>query len=254
MRKSFAGGFMYCIQTGIFGVNTWLIPLEKNGVLVVDPDFSEVTNDAEPFIELMEDKGFVPVGIFLTHGHFDHIAGTGILKKKYPFAKLCVHKNDASMIGRSALLSQGRVLDYMGIPEFKNALENLPDADIFSEDSEKLSSVFDTDSLMNDERFSKNFSGSPEKLKDALSAWKIIFTPGHTEGSVCIYNENEKKLVSGDTMFYHSYGRTDLPGGSDEKMQKSLRLIKKIVSRDALVYPGHDKSGFLFGENDLLYE
>ena len=107
---------------------------------------------------------------------------------------------------------------------------------------------------MNDERFSKNFSGSPEKLKDALSAWKIIFTPGHTEGSVCIYNEKEKKLVSGDTMFYHSYGGTDLPGGSDEKMQKSLRLIKKIVSRDALVYPGHDKSGFLFGENDLLYE
>ena len=102
---------MYCIQTGIFGVNTWLIPLEKNGVLVVDPDFSEVTNDAEPFIELMEDKGFVPVGIFLTHGHFDHIAGTGILKKKYPFAKLCVHKNDALMIGRSALSSQGGVLD-----------------------------------------------------------------------------------------------------------------------------------------------
>lgn len=83
----------------------------------------------------------------------------------------------------------------------------------------------------------------------ALSAWKVLHTPGHTEGSVCYYNEKEKILITGDTIFYHSWGRTDFPGGSERKMVKSLERIYSSLPDDVLVYPGHDYAGFALAEN-----
>ena len=80
-----------------------------------------------------------------------------------------------------------------------------------------------------------------------MSQWKVIHTPGHSPGSVCYYNEKEKLLISGDTLFdYGGYGRTDMIGGDEALIQKSLSELKRIVKSGTKVYPGHDSFGFLF--------
>jgi glyoxylase-like metal-dependent hydrolase (beta-lactamase superfamily II) len=67
----------------------------------------------------------------------------------------------------------------------------------------------------------------------------VLHTPGHTEGSVCLYFPVEKTLVAGDTLFAGSIGRTDLPGGSFEKIIQSLRGTVLALPDDTVVVPGH---------------
>ena len=67
----------------------------------------------------------------------------------------------------------------------------------------------------------------------------MIHTPGHTEGSVCLYFPAESKLIAGDTLFAGSIGRTDLPGGSSEKIIESLHEKVLALPDDTLVVPGH---------------
>lgn len=68
---------------------------------------------------------------------------------------------------------------------------------------------------------------------------KVLHTPGHTEGSICLYFEAEKKLIAGDTLFAGSIGRTDLPGGSMQKIMRSLHDTVLSLPDETLVIPGH---------------
>jgi hydroxyacylglutathione hydrolase len=68
---------------------------------------------------------------------------------------------------------------------------------------------------------------------------QILHTPGHTEGSICLYFEPEKKLIAGDTLFAGSIGRTDLPGGSMEKIMRSLHNTVLGLPDETVVIPGH---------------
>ena len=72
----------------------------------------------------------------------------------------------------------------------------------------------------------------------ALTA-EVIHTPGHTEGSVCLYFSADKKLIAGDTLFAGSIGRTDLPGGSFDKIIRSLREKVLALPDETVVVPGH---------------
>jgi hydroxyacylglutathione hydrolase len=67
----------------------------------------------------------------------------------------------------------------------------------------------------------------------------ILHTPGHTEGSVCLYFSAEKKLIAGDTLFAGSIGRTDLPGGSTQKIIESLHNTVLALPDETVVVPGH---------------
>ena len=67
----------------------------------------------------------------------------------------------------------------------------------------------------------------------------VIHTPGHTEGSVCIYFPAQEKLIAGDTLFAGSIGRTDLPGGSFDKIMRSLHREVLALPDETLVVPGH---------------
>lgn len=67
----------------------------------------------------------------------------------------------------------------------------------------------------------------------------VIHTPGHTEGSICLYLPREKKLIAGDTLFAGSIGRTDLPGGSFDKIMRSLHQRVLALPDETLVVPGH---------------
>jgi len=67
----------------------------------------------------------------------------------------------------------------------------------------------------------------------------ILHTPGHTEGSICLYFPAEQKLIAGDTLFAGSIGRTDLPGGSMQKIMRSLHDTVLTLPDETVVIPGH---------------
>lgn len=79
----------------------------------------------------------------------------------------------------------------------------------------------------------------PKVLDIGDFSFEVLETPGHTEGSVCLFIEDY--MFSGDTLFMQSVGRTDLRTSNPTKMKQSLRLIKAI-DKDYIVYPGHDET------------
>jgi hydroxyacylglutathione hydrolase len=81
--------------------------------------------------------------------------------------------------------------------------------------------------------------GQADTVKTGSLTANVLFTPGHTEGSVCLYFPVEKKLIAGDTLFAGSIGRTDLPGGSFEKIIDSLHDKLLTLPDDTIVIPGH---------------
>jgi hydroxyacylglutathione hydrolase len=78
-----------------------------------------------------------------------------------------------------------------------------------------------------------------EQLRIGDLVFDILHTPGHTEGSVCLYEERRRLLLAGDVLFAGTYGRTDLPGGSDEAMVASLTRLARDIPGDVRVLPGH---------------
>ncbi len=68
---------------------------------------------------------------------------------------------------------------------------------------------------------------------------KLLLTPGHSKGGSCFYFADEKFVISGDTLFAGSVGRTDLPGGSFAELEKSIRKELLTLPADTVVYPGH---------------
>ena len=81
--------------------------------------------------------------------------------------------------------------------------------------------------------------GQADTIKAGSLIANVLSTPGHTEGSVCLYFPSEKKLIAGDTLFAGSIGRTDLPGGSFEKIIDSLHEKLLTLPDDTIVTPGH---------------
>jgi hydroxyacylglutathione hydrolase len=137
-----------------------------------------------------------------THGHFDHIGANREVTEHFG-AKLLIHAGDAPMLNRAADVA--RAYGIRG--------ENSPEADTFLTDGMELA--------FGDCRL------------------KVIHTPGHSLGGCCLYLEDEKKLISGDTLFADSIGRTDLPGGSHEQLLNSVRTRLFTLPDDVVVYPGH---------------
>ena len=81
--------------------------------------------------------------------------------------------------------------------------------------------------------------GDGEALQTGNLKANVLHTPGHTEGSVCLYFPAEKLLIAGDTLFARSIGRTDLPGGSFEKIMRSLHDRVLTLPDETVVIPGH---------------
>lgn len=86
-----------------------------------------------------------------------------------------------------------------------------------------------------------------EKIKIGEVILEILHTPGHTRGSICILGQDF--IFSGDTVFEDGVGRTDLPGGSEKDLKKSLKKLQKIIKPETKIYPGH--GNWFFGKNLL---
>jgi glyoxylase-like metal-dependent hydrolase (beta-lactamase superfamily II) len=79
------------------------------------------------------------------------------------------------------------------------------------------------------------------KEGDVFGPFKVMHIPGHTQGCVAFYDEKAGVLFTGDTMFHGDWGRTDLPGGSEEQIRQSIKRLLSL-NEDIIVHPGHEES------------
>jgi len=100
-------------------------------------------------------------------------------------------------------------------------------AKILIHEAEKDFITFRVDKFLKDE----------DEVKIGESVLRVLHTPGHTKGGICLLCGDS--IFTGDTLFKDGYGRTDLPGGSEEELERSLEKLKKILKPGMTVYPGH---------------
>ncbi len=218
---------LHVIRTGVLKVNTLVVPIDdKTGrggkCFIVDPAACAPAGDAKIITEYLISHKLECEGIVLTHSHFDHITGIAEIKNAFPEAKVYLHESEAGELtgtGEPGPMNRS-VLGFFGAPELLQLVGAQPAADIL--------------------------------LKDGMIVfgWKVLHTPGHTPGSICLYNaeageKGEGVLISGDTLFdYGGYGRTDMYGGNEAEIHKSLTRLQRDIPAGTLVYPGHDSFGF----------
>lgn len=227
---------LHRLRTGPLSVNTYILPLSKNEAIVIDPADCAFSSDEGSVLDYLSSKKLMPVAVILTHGHFDHISGLPSIKKAFPDIPVAIHKDDAAYIGENSSALQSESLSQIGFTEFLPFVSNLPGQSHFLEDKKALSDIFSDCDFSSDAGIS-------------LSRLRILHTPGHTEGSICLYDESGRVLFSGDTVFYHSWGRTDLTGGDERKIRGSLMRILDECDERSEVYSGHDGSAFILGGN-----
>ena len=188
----------------MYATNCWILAAEKGSeCIIVDPGMPDISSEIEMIIE---EEGLKPVAVLLTHGHLDHTFSVIPLAEGYGIPAY-IHSED-----RKALLHP----EVIHGAEFIAALSGT----VWSEPSEVRE-------LKNNQKF--------EAVGLNITA---IHAPGHTAGSL-IFTVNDEVLISGDVLFAGSIGRTDLPSGSQEAMQRTL-MTKILPLGDHLrVLPGH---------------
>lgn len=243
-----------CIPTGPLDVNTYVVYDEGPAAFIVDPACCEFCSDQSVVANFLKKNNLTCCAIVLTHGHFDHVAGISYLKNIYTFAPVLISKRDSKYIGPECESVQSALLEPMEMDNFLPSVSNLCEPDGFLNDGFNLYECslpfFESTGALDLGLpcSTADVTISAEKLKELLEEWTVISTPGHSAGSVCLYNKKEDLLFSGDTLFFKSHGRSDLPEGDEAQLLESIEKLKKEIPESATVYPGHDAAGFPFFE------
>ena len=186
-----------------FRENTYLVWDATKEAIVIDAgNMSEAENAM--LKELIASLELKPQMAVNTHGHFDHTQGVKWLKEEYGVKFACSMKDKFLIDASSGGMVYG--LKCNEVPEIDIDLDANP------------------------------------TIKFGNTELHVIKTPGHTPGHVVLFNETEKVLFTGDTLFKESIGRTDLPGGDYSWIMKSILEEVVPLGDDVVIYPGHEDS------------
>ena len=185
--------------------NCYIVKCGKK-CFVVDPGEEKMTK----VIDFLEKNELEMVAVLLTHGHWDHILGINSMMeyKKVP------------------LFVSEKGYEFLFNPEISLCIWQ--DVEFKIDKSLDIRPVKENDMI--------GLAGITEDEDEGI--FKIIETPGHTSGDICYYNEKEKVMITGDTIFKGTYGRVDLPTSNPIEMGKSLKKLMQYPE-DTKVYPGH---------------
>lgn len=183
--------------------------LETNCYILSDPEtlkgiIVDPGDESEKIAETVEEAGLTIKYIINTHGHYDHI-GADLKLKKHFNAQVLVHEKDG--------------------PLMENPMLNLS----------FMKPHVETASLKPDRLLKEG-----DEIAAGAISLKVIHTPGHTPGCICLLGDGF--ILTGDTLFAGSAGRTDLPGGSYEDIIESIQIKLKQLPDALKVYPGHGPS------------
>jgi hydroxyacylglutathione hydrolase len=182
-------------------------PLQCNCSIIGDEQTHEAMvidpgDQIEGILEVLRQEKLTLKQIVITHAHIDHVGGAMKLKAATG-APILMNQNDYALLKMLDMQAAWVGMRPPGAVEVDEAVSQ----------------------------------GRVLKIGDISS--NVIHTPGHTEGSICLYFPEEKKLIAGDTLFAGSIGRTDLPGGSMEKIMRSLHTQLMALPDETEVVPGH---------------
>ena len=187
------------ITNGKWKENCYVVSNVNNDALIIDPG-----SDGIRIINFIKDNNLNADAIINTHAHYDHVGAISKLKDEFSIP-LFLHSKDEKLLKTANLYA--KLFD--GIGPIK-----IPIVDYYYDQIDIQDYV-------------KGFS------------IKVIFTPGHTWGSVCLLIEDS--LFTGDTLFNGKIGRIDLPGGDKQSLIKSLKILSKLPHQTT-IYPGHGAS------------
>lgn len=187
----------------LFEVNCYVVydPEEKEAA-IIDPGIID-NREIDAIDQFLAKNQLKVVAIINTHLHIDHVVANNKLAEKYG-APVLAHKDD-EFLG-NALREQAREFHLPFKMENAGVSRHLADG---------------------------------EKIKIGSGELQVIHLPGHTPGGIGLYDAKDGFLISGDTLFEGSVGRTDLPGGNLGKLIESVRKKLYALPENTVVYPGH---------------
>ena len=184
-------------------------PIGTNCYLLLDEETKEAFlvdpgDEAEYLISELNRREVRLRAVLLTHGPFDHVLAVSAVKEAYTGAEVLMGERERPMAENEDLNS--------GFP------------------GQHCSYAVD------------RYLAGGEEISLAGVTLRVLETPGHTAGSVCYYAEELGVLFAGDTLFYHSYGRYDLPTGSVRDLRESLTTLLTTLPEEVQVLPGHGRT------------
>lgn len=184
--------------------NTYVLYNEKGQCCIIDPG-CYFASEESALTGFIQQNNLTPTLLLNTHCHLDHIFGNRFIHRTY---KLLLHLHPQE----KAVLEYGPTSGQAWGMPFDN---------------------YDGELVFIDE-------GQTVRIGD--DELHILFTPGHSPGSISFYDKEAKFIISGDVLFHGSVGRTDLPGGDFTTLEESIKMKLYTLPEDTVVYPGHGDS------------
>lgn len=181
--------------------NTYLLYDQTGECVIIDPGMYGA-NEEKELADFIQEHELTPVLLLNTHCHIDHVLGNHFIHETYGLVPK-FHENELPL-----LIEVQNYAPQMGI-----RYEVSPIAEEFLTETDEIT-------------FGK------QRLK-------LIFAPGHSPGHLCYYHAEQAFLIGGDVLFYHSIGRTDLPGGNHQQLLDSIQNNIYTLPASTVVYPGH---------------
>jgi hydroxyacylglutathione hydrolase len=194
---------------GIAETNCYLIVDETTGKAVL---FDAPNDTTALLLEEAKSRGWDLIGLWLTHGHFDHVADHAVVTEKFPASKVLMHKLDEPKLATPPGRAFGVPLE---IPARK------PD----------------------------EYIQDGQELKIGNLVCRVIHTPGHSPGHVMFHFPDQRILIGGDLIIMNSVGRTDFPDSDVAQLQESIRTVMKLPAETQLL-PGHGPPSRLSEEQE----